>query len=100
PAHFAVMFNPELLHDDPELDRASGRAFGELRDGVERLREGGQIDDAPAAVIAAWSLVHGLTTLALSGNLARAKLDGEPAGEPSLTGLARRAVAMLYGSAP
>lgn len=97
PAHFAVMFAPDLLLDDPDLTRASGRAFGELRGGVDALAAGGRFDDAHAAVVAGWSLVHGLTTLALTGNLERANLTGDHPS-PDLTDLARRAAGMLYGS--
>ncbi|MGC5615615.1 TetR/AcrR family transcriptional regulator [Georgenia sp. Z1491] len=97
PAHFAVMFAPDLLLEDPELARASGRAFGELRSGVEALGADGRVEDAHAAVVAGWSLVHGLTTLALTGNLERANLTGgRPA--PELLDLVRRAAGMLYGS--
>lgn len=98
PAHFAVMFAPDLLLEDPELTRASERAFGELRGGVEALSADGRIEDAHAAVVAGWSLVHGLTTLALSGNLERSDLTGGRLPSPGLTDLARRAAGMLYGS--
>lgn len=98
PAHFAVMFAPDLLLDDAELTRASDRAFAELRGGVEALSENGRVEDAHAAVVAGWALVHGLSTLALSGNLERANLTGDGRPTPELTELARRTAGMLFGS--
>ncbi|MCC2592679.1 TetR/AcrR family transcriptional regulator [Tessaracoccus sp. OS52] len=94
PAHFAVMFRPDLLLEDPELTRAGERAFSKLRGGVESLGEGATAADERAAVVAGWSLVHGLSTLALTGSLARAKVAPESPEE--LADLARRAAAMLY----
>jgi AcrR family transcriptional regulator len=61
PGHFAVMFRPDLLHaEDPEFLRARGRAGTALRAGHGRPGEG-------VAGLAAWSLVHGLATLWISG---------------------------------
>jgi AcrR family transcriptional regulator len=67
-AHFEVMFRPELYRtDDPEVvaARQASRAllYGPVTGRPEPLP-----DDLPAAV-AAWSLVHGLATLWLNGNL-------------------------------
>jgi AcrR family transcriptional regulator len=98
PAHFALMFTPDLLHDDPALERARDRAYGELRGGVEALARSCRIEDAQAAIVAGWSLVHGLTSLSLTGNLDRAGLDLGTAPLGDLTDLARRAAGMLYGS--
>ncbi|MDF6020563.1 TetR/AcrR family transcriptional regulator [Streptomyces sp. JH34] len=68
PAHFQVMFRPELYRpDDPALLAAKARATEELRAAVGELPRTG--DDARAAGIAAWSLAHGFATLLLSGNL-------------------------------
>jgi AcrR family transcriptional regulator len=67
PAHFAVMYRPELLRDDdPALADARRRASGVLYGGV-----GSAAPDADAlqAGVAAWSLVHGLATLYLGRNL-------------------------------
>ena len=98
PSHFAVMFSPDLLDDDPELDRARDRAYGELRGGVEALARAGRIEDAQAAIVAGWSLLHGLASLSLTGNLGRAGLDLGTAPLGDVTDLARRAAGMLYGS--
>jgi AcrR family transcriptional regulator len=63
-AHFEVMYRPDLYHrDDAELGRARGAAaallYGSEVPDVERLAYG----------VAAWSIVHGLATLWLNGNL-------------------------------
>jgi len=63
-AHFEVMYRPELYHpDDPEISRA--------RAGAAVLLYGTASPDTGqlAAGAAAWSLVHGLATLWLNGNL-------------------------------
>ncbi|AZM93657.1 TetR/AcrR family transcriptional regulator [Streptomyces sp. W1SF4] len=70
PAHFQVMFQPELLReDDPDLTAARQRAGEQLRMGVSRLPDAGRGDDARLAGVAAWSLAHGFATLLLSRNL-------------------------------
>ena len=98
PGHFAVMFTPEVLDEqDADLTAARARTFGVLTSGVDTLAAEGRIEDARAAVVAAWSVVHGLATLAATGNLTRAGL-GPPAGRDGLLDLARRAAGMLFGS--
>ena len=63
-AHFEVMYRPELYRpDDPEIRRARA-ATAVLLYGTDRP-DAGQL----AAGAAAWSLVHGLATLWLNGNL-------------------------------
>ncbi|MGW1841524.1 TetR/AcrR family transcriptional regulator [Streptomyces sp. NPDC001966] len=70
PAHFQVMFQPDLYRtDDPGLLAAKDRASAELRAGVNGLSPAGRGDDARLAGVAAWSLAHGFATLLLSGNL-------------------------------
>lgn len=70
PAHFQVMFRPELLRtDDPALLAAKTRATEELRAGIGELPHTAHGDEARLAGIAAWSLAHGFATLLLSGNL-------------------------------
>ncbi|MER8233777.1 TetR/AcrR family transcriptional regulator [Streptomyces sp. NPDC094049] len=67
PAHFQVMFQPELLRaDDPDLVAAKDRASTELHTGVTGLPD---VPDPRTAGIAAWSLAHGFATLLLSSNL-------------------------------
>lgn len=66
PAHFEVMFRPDLLHvDDTALQEAGTRSAGELRAAV--VRRGAT--DVDRMVTAAWSLVHGYATLLNSGVL-------------------------------
>lgn len=98
PGHFAVMFSPGLLdEDDSALVEARSRSFAVLTSGVDAMAAEGRLDDARAAVVAGWSLVHGLATLALTGNLTGAGLADSVDGE-ALTTLAARAAGMLYDS--
>jgi AcrR family transcriptional regulator len=71
-AHFEVMYRPELYHrDDAELRRARA-------DAAARLYGTGEIDRERLAYgVAAWSIVHGLATLWLNGNLP-AQLGDDP----------------------
>ncbi|MFG3492024.1 TetR/AcrR family transcriptional regulator [Streptomyces sp. NPDC047972] len=76
PAHFQVMFQPELLRaDDPDLLAAKERASAELRAGVADLAD---VPDPRAAGIAAWSLAHGFATLLLTRNVREALGDRDP----------------------
>ncbi|MFC9592734.1 TetR/AcrR family transcriptional regulator [Streptomyces sp. NPDC056944] len=86
PAHFQVMFQPELLRaDDPDLLAAKERASAELRTGVADLTSA---PDARTAGIAAWSLAHGFATLLLTRNVEGALGDRDPEEYfRSLTGL-------------
>ncbi|MEU1349629.1 TetR/AcrR family transcriptional regulator [Streptomyces sp. NPDC005775] len=78
PAHFQVMFQPDLYRaDDPDLLAAKERASVELRAGVTALPSGGG-DDARLTGVTAWSLAHGFATLLLSGNLRGAVGDRDP----------------------
>lgn len=121
PAHFDVMFRPDLYDADAaDLVAAQQEAFDVLRAGVDAMsvpdamsvqdagsvpdagsgRDAGSdaaVGDAAAAVVAGWSLVHGLATLAATGNLDSAHLrDLLP--EPDLPAITRRIAGMLYGS--
>ncbi|MFD5876294.1 TetR/AcrR family transcriptional regulator [Streptomyces sp. NPDC060322] len=81
PAHFQVMFRPELHRaDDPDLRAAKARATEALRAGVSELPDADRGDDTRLAGIAAWSLAHGFATLLLSGNL-DGPVDGREPGE-------------------
>jgi hypothetical protein len=71
-AHFEVMYRPELYHrDDAELGRAREAAATLLYGTGEITRE------RLAYGVAAWSIVHGLATLWLNGNLP-AQLGDDP----------------------
>ncbi|MGW8489502.1 TetR/AcrR family transcriptional regulator [Streptomyces sp. NPDC055886] len=79
PAHFQVMFQPDLHRaDDPDLLAARARATEALRAGVADLPPGGRGADDRLAGVAAWSLAHGFATLLLSGNLADAMEGRDP----------------------
>src|SRR5580700_11542498 len=71
-AHFEVMYRPELYHrDDAELGRGRTDAATLLYGTGEITRE------RMAYGVAAWSIVHGLATLWLNGNLP-AQLGDDP----------------------
>ncbi|GAA1428087.1 TetR/AcrR family transcriptional regulator [Microlunatus lacustris] len=98
PAHFQVMFTPSLLDEShPELSAARRRTFAELTGGADRMVAAQRTDDAAAAIIAGWSLVHGLATLALSGNLDSAGVR-ELLAEQDLSSITRRMAGMLFAS--
>jgi AcrR family transcriptional regulator len=74
-AHFEVMFRPDLVRrDDLELQEAAALSRAALYEPLGSVDTGGPPTEAPSieqrhAGIAAWSLVHGLATLWLDGNL-------------------------------
>ena len=91
PAHFAVMFQPELYRaDDPELIAAKARAGDYLYRGAAPFAGSESSPESQEAALAAWSLVHGFATLWLSGNL--------PAGLPADPRQAARGVASVLFS--
>ncbi|MDJ1371221.1 TetR/AcrR family transcriptional regulator [Gulosibacter molinativorax] len=97
-AHMTVMFAPTLLDaENTELIDAKDLAFGELRGGVDAMAARGAIEDAAAAVIAGWGLVHGIATLGITGNLQDSQL-GALVADGDLLEITRRAARMLYGS--
>ena len=69
--YFDVMFRPELYHDDdPELTQARKESASMLYGPVsERPGAAGDGRQVVEAGVAAWSLVHGLATLYLNGNI-------------------------------
>ena len=67
PGHYQVMFNRSLLDPlDAELAAAEAAAGAELSRGVATLRDPNAQADPAAAQLAAWSLVHGFSTLWLN----------------------------------
>lgn len=73
PEQFGVMFRLELLEpDDPAFAAASDTAYDLLVATVARCHEEGRLAGADPEVVAvaAWSIVHGLASLWLSGRLA------------------------------
>lgn len=100
PAHFEVMFRPDLLlDDDKDLTSARGDALAEITSALDHLEDPNSRSDMAAAVIAGWSMMHGLAVLARSGNLDATDLREMAVGD-DLLDLARRAGGMLYGSPP
>ena len=72
PAHYQVMFRPDLLHtDDPDLVQAQTASAEVLFGAVRRsLGPHAAEQDVVAGVIAAWSFAHGFASLWSSQNLA------------------------------
>lgn len=67
-AHFEVMFRPDLYDSHaPEVIEAGAAAAAHLYGPAAEQIEPGE--DPRDAGVAAWSLVHGLATLMLNGNL-------------------------------
>jgi AcrR family transcriptional regulator len=85
PAHFAVMWQRDLLHkDDPELAAAGDATFELLVGGVRDVQAEGWAPGADPQAVAwlAWSVVHGLAALWLGGSLQRSQRPfDEIAGE-------------------
>ena len=76
PAHFAVMWQRDLLHqDDPELAAAGDTTFELLLQGVRDAQAEGWAPggDPQTVALLAWSVVHGLAALWLGGSLQRAQ---------------------------
>ncbi|MFE7930662.1 TetR/AcrR family transcriptional regulator [Streptomyces sp. NPDC057456] len=82
PAHFQVMFSPELLRaDDLELTTARALSAAALTDAIATAPApvpGGDGSDARSARIAVWSLAHGFATLLLGHNLDGLLGDEDP----------------------
>lgn len=67
PGHYEVMFDKSLLNlSDAELVAAEAAAGAELSRGVATLEDPGARADPAGAELAAWSLVHGFSTLWLN----------------------------------
>jgi AcrR family transcriptional regulator len=75
PAHFRVMFRPELAAPDehPGVFRSSAAVFDTLVQSVEEAQAAGDVPpgDSMPFVLTCWSCVHGLATLWLDGPLSR-----------------------------
>jgi AcrR family transcriptional regulator len=75
PGMYGLMFRTERLDmKRPALHEAANAAFAELADAVgasrhERIEEAAPSLDQAAAIVRAWSLLHGFTTLLLDGRL-------------------------------
>lgn len=79
PGHYAVMFDKSLLDDrDPDLQAAEAAAGAELSRGVSGLADPKARADPGTARLAAWSLVHGFSTLWLNEALGSATAARDP----------------------
>jgi len=92
PAHFAVMYRPDLYHaTDPAVLAARDQAGASLHGGVAALPDTRAGEESATNALAAWSLVHGLATLWLSGSL-----RDPPSDDPRT--LARMVAGVLFAS--
>lgn len=67
PGHYEVMFDKSLYDDtDGDLVAAAAAAGAELNRGVGTLTDPKAASDPDGAALAAWSLVHGFSTLWLN----------------------------------
>jgi AcrR family transcriptional regulator len=79
PGHYQVMFNRSLLDaSNAELAAAEAAAGAELSRGVATLRDPNARADPAAAQLAAWSLVHGFSTLWLNEAVNAAIKQADP----------------------
>lgn len=72
PDHYQVMFGAESLKaEQPGVAVAGEQAFGDLLDAITRCQEAGIVADRDPREVAAplWSLVHGIASLAIGGQL-------------------------------
>ena len=76
PELFTIMFSGQLQTDDPAYTEAVGRSFRRLQEILGAAEAGRELRGDPRLVsVAAWSLVHGLAALWLSGRF-RGRGDG------------------------
>lgn len=69
PAHFEVMFRPDLYDGgDPDLQAARDGAFAVLYRAVELGLGSDEPEEVMGTAMAAWSFVHGFSALALGAN--------------------------------
>jgi AcrR family transcriptional regulator len=81
PAHFEVMFRLDALDQaNPGFVRASDTAYRLLAATVERCRADGRLHGRSPEVVAvsAWSIVHGLSALWISGRLSERIAEQDP----------------------
>lgn len=73
PAHYRVMFRPDLVRAErfPDLQQAGAEAWSELEETVARLRQSGraELHDPSDLTTLLWSSVHGAAMLVLDGPL-------------------------------
>jgi AcrR family transcriptional regulator len=94
PDHYQVMFGAETIKaGHPTLAVAAEQAFGDLLDAISRCQEVGIVEGQDPREIAAplWSLVHGIASLAIGGELRTVGVHQDP--EAMIAGV----VAQLLG---
>jgi len=81
PDYYLSMFGTEAVkRDHPGLLVAGGRAFGNLVDAIAGCLEAGVLEGQDPLKIAGpmWSLVHGVASLAIGGDLCDVGIDEDP----------------------
>jgi AcrR family transcriptional regulator len=81
PDYYQVMFgDPTIRAGSPTLAAAAEQAFGDLLDAITRCQEAGIVEGQDPREIAAplWSLVHGVASLAIGGELRAVGIDQDP----------------------
>jgi AcrR family transcriptional regulator len=85
PAHFQVMFGPELADrsQHASLEEAADAAFAVVQDAIAECRAAGLLiaRDPRLLALTAWSVVHGLAMLKLGGHLPE---EGEGADDQAV----------------
>lgn len=87
PALFRLMFATLPAEAHPEIEGPEGSAAALLHDGIVHLMPGASKEARFAAMLRAWSLVHGLSMLILDGQVDRTTAEamiGQIIGEDSL----------------
>jgi len=80
-AHFEVMFRMDALDPaDADFAEASDATYGLLTAAIERCRAAGRLHERSPELVAvsAWSLMHGLAALWLSGRLPERTSERDP----------------------
>jgi AcrR family transcriptional regulator len=81
PGRFEVMFRLDLLNaDDPDFAAASETAYSLLVSTIARCEAEGFLggDDPEVVAVSAWSMVHGLAALWISGRLGERIREKDP----------------------
>jgi AcrR family transcriptional regulator len=81
PDHYRVMFGADTSKaEHPSLALAAGQAFDELLAAITRCQDEGMMRAGKPREIAGpiWSLVHGIASLAIDGELRNVGIDQEP----------------------
>jgi AcrR family transcriptional regulator len=91
PDHYRVMFGAEIdKAAHPSLGVAAMRACGDLLDAITRCQEAGIVAGGDPLLVAAplWSLVHGVASLAIGGELRGVGIAQDP--EAMIAGVVAR----------